>query len=109
MSESKIIDFQDESFEAEMTRTKQYVLVDFWAEWCSPCLVMADLLVEIADEYSKKLSIGKVNIDNNPEIPMQFGVRSIPTLLILKDGKTIATKIGPVNKTELKKFIDDNI
>ena len=85
------------------------VLVDFWAEWCGPCKMIAPILDEIADEYEGKLTIGKLNIDHNAGTPPKFGIRGIPTLLLFKDGNVAATKVGALSKTQLKEFLDANL
>ena len=99
----------DESFEADVLKSGQPVLVDFWAEWCGPCKQIAPLLDEIAKEYEGKLTIAKINIDENPQTPSRYGVRGIPTLLLFKGGNVAATKIGALGKQALKSWIDGAI
>lgn len=105
----KIFQLTDESFETDVISTANPFLVDFWAEWCSPCKMVAPILDEIANEYDGKLTVGKMNVDSNTAIPMKFGVRSIPTLLLFKDGKVAATKIGALSKAQLQKFLNENL
>jgi thioredoxin 1 len=99
----------DESFEAEVLKSDKAVLVDYWAEWCRPCKQLAPLLDEIAVEYAGKLRVTKLNIDENPRTPPKFGIRGIPTLMIFKDGKVAATKIGAMTKSQLAAFLDSNL
>lgn len=108
MSEN-IIALSDEKFEADVINASGPVLVDFWAEWCGPCKMIAPILDEIAQEYEGKITIGKLNVDENNETPPKYGIRGIPTLLLFKDGGVAATKVGALSKTQLKEFIDDNI
>lgn len=99
----------DDSFEQEVLQSDQPVLVDYWAEWCSPCKMIAPLLDEIAGEYKGKLKIAKLNIDDNPGTPPKYGVRGIPTLMIFKNGNAEATKVGALSKSQLTAFIDQSI
>mgnify|MGYP005986567507 CR=1 FL=1 len=105
----KIVQLTDDSFEADVIKASGPVLVDFWAEWCGPCKMITPLLNDIADEYADKIVIGKMNIDHNPNTPTKYAVRGIPTLLILKDGVVVDTKVGALSKTQLKEFIDKNL
>jgi thioredoxin 1 len=105
----KIVQLSDDSFEADVLAAEQAVLVDFWAEWCGPCKMIAPILDEVADEYDGKLTIGKLNIDQNAQTPPKYGIRGIPTLLLFKNGNVIATKVGALSKTQLKEFLDANI
>lgn len=108
MSEN-VLHTTDDSFEQDVLASEQPVLVDFWAEWCGPCKMVAPILDEIADEYSGKLKVVKLDIDSNPAMPRRFGVRGIPTLMVYKAGEVEATKVGAVTKSQLAAFIDSNI
>ncbi len=108
MSES-IVYATDASFDADVINSELPTLVDFWAEWCGPCKMIAPLLDAIADEYAGKLKIVKLDVDANPETPSKFGVRGIPTLTLFKDGKAEATKVGALSKAQLVDFINSAI
>ncbi|KGM27893.1 thioredoxin TrxA [Photorhabdus akhurstii] len=108
MSE-KIIHLSDASFDTDVLNAEGPVLVDFWAAWCGPCKMIAPILDEIAPEYSGKLTIAKLNIDDNPATAPKYGIRGIPTLLLFKDGQVAATKVGALSKTQLKEFLDTNL
>lgn len=99
----------DDSFEDDVLKSDQPVLVDYWAEWCGPCKMIAPILDEIANEYGDKLKIAKLNIDENPNTPPKYGIRGIPTLMIFKNGNVEATKVGAVSKSQLSAFIDSTI
>ena len=98
-----------ENFEAEVLQSQQPVLVDYWAEWCGPCKMIAPILDEVANEYAGKLKIAKVNIDDNQATPAKYGIRGIPTLMIFKNGNIEATKVGALSKSQLAAFIDSNL
>src|SRR3989304_4866229 len=99
----------DESFDPEVLKADVPVLVDYWAEWCGPCKAVAPVLVEVAREYSGKLKIAKLNVDENQEIPKKYGIRGIPTLMLFKNGNIEATKVGALSKSQLTAFLDSNI
>jgi thioredoxin 1 len=107
--ESKVVHVSDSEFESDVLKAQGVVLVDFWAEWCGPCKMIAPILDAIANEYDGKLKVVKINIDENPQTPQRYGVRGIPTLLIFKGGEVEATKVGALSKGELSKFIDSNL
>ena len=98
----------DDTFEAEVLQSPQAVLVDYWAEWCGPCKMIAPILDEIANEYAGRLKVAKVNIDDNQATPAKFGIRGIPTM-IFKNGNVEATKVGALSKSQLAAFIDSNL
>ena len=100
---------KEDAFEDEVVNSSIPVLIDFWAEWCGPCKEIAPILEEIAEEMEKKIKIVKINIDENPNIPNQYGIQSIPTLIIFKKGEPIATKVGGAIKSELLKWIETSI
>lgn len=104
-----IVQISDSSFEQDVLKADGPVLVDFWAEWCGPCKMIAPVLDELADEYSGKLKVCKLNIDANPETAPKYGVRGIPTLIIFKNGQAEATKVGALSKSQLATFIDSVI
>ncbi len=102
----KALEFTDGNFEAEVLNSDQPVLVDFWAEWCGPCRMIGPVVEEMAGEYEGKAKIGKVNVDNNPEISVKYGIRSIPALLIFKNGEVVDQIVGAVPKPHLTKQLD---
>ena len=108
MSE-KIIHITDDNFEQEVLQSNTPVLVDYWAEWCGPCKMIAPALDQIASEYQGRLKVAKLNIDENQATPPKYGIRGIPTLMIFKNGNLEATKVGALSKTQLAAFIDSNI
>jgi thioredoxin 1 len=99
----------DATFKSEVLESGVPVLVDYWAEWCGPCKMIAPILEEVAKEYSGKLKIAKLNIDENPKTPGEYGIRGIPTLILFKGGNVEATKVGALSKSQLTSFIDSNI
>ena len=99
----------DSNFEAEVLQSQTPVLVDYWAEWCGPCKMIAPILDAVAQDYAGKLKVVKLNIDANQETPARFGVRGIPTLMLFVDGTVVATKVGALSKSQLTSFIDSNI
>ncbi len=108
MSEN-IIAVTDSTFEDQVLKSDKPVIVDYWAEWCGPCKMIAPILDEIAEEYSGKVAIAKLNIDENQDTPQKYAVRGIPTLMIFKNGNVAATKVGAMSKSQLSAFIDSNI
>lgn len=106
---ANIINITDETFEAEVLKAEGPVLVDYWAEWCGPCKMIAPVLEEIAEEYNGRLKVCKLNIDENEQTPPKFNIRGIPTLMLFKNGNVDATKVGALSKSQLAAFIDSNI
>ncbi len=104
-----VVHVTDDNFEAEVINNDGPVLVDYWAEWCGPCKMIAPILSEIAGGYEGKIKIVKLNIDENPNTPPKYGIRGIPTLMIFKGGNVEATKVGALSKSQLTAFIDSNI
>ena len=105
----KIVHVTDATFENEVLNAEDPVLVDYWAEWCGPCKMIAPILEEIAEEYAGRLKIAKLNIDDNSGTPPKYGIRGIPTLMLFKEGNVEATKVGAVSKSQLSAFIDSNM
>lgn len=104
-----IVHLSDDTFENDVLKSHVPVLVDFWAEWCGPCKMIAPLLDEIAGEYKGRLKVAKLNIDQNNRTPPTFGIRGIPTLLLFKNGEVEATKVGALSKSQLVAFVDSNL
>ena len=104
-----IIQLSDATFEQEVLKSTTPVLVDYWAEWCGPCKMIAPLLDEIATEFAGKLVVAKLNIDNNTATPPRYGIRGIPTLMLFKNGEVAATKVGALNKSQLSAFLNQNL
>ena len=109
MSNNLIQHISDSTFESVVIDSKNTVLVDFWAEWCGPCKMIAPVLDEAATSYQGKLQIAKMNVDENRDIPAKFGIRGIPTLMLFKNGQLAATKVGALNKAQLTAFIDQQL
>lgn len=106
--ENSYIEVKDSEFEEEVLKSEIPVLVDFWAEWCGPCKMIAPIFEELASQYEGKVKFVKVDVDDNPETPTKFGVRGIPTLMLFKGGAVEVTKVGAVTKTQLSELIDKN-
>jgi thioredoxin 1 len=99
----------DATFESDVLKSGKPVLVDYWAEWCGPCKMIAPILDEVAGTYGDKVQIAKMNVDENRDIPAKFGIRGIPTLMLFKDGQLAATKVGAMSKAQLTAFLDQQL
>ncbi len=104
-----ITNLTDDCFEDEVIKCDEPVLVDYWAEWCGPCKMITPILKEIAEEYSGRVKVAKLNIDENTNTPPKYGIRGIPTLMLFKGGQVEATKVGALSKSQLTAFLDQNI
>ncbi|MCW7540800.1 thioredoxin TrxA [Aquabacterium sp. A7-Y] len=109
MSSDLIKHISDASFDADVLQADKPVLVDYWAEWCGPCKMIAPILDEVAKDYGGRLNIAKMNVDENREVPAKFGIRGIPTLMLFKDGQLAATKVGALSKAQLTSFLDGHL
>ncbi|MBI3102050.1 MAG: thioredoxin TrxA [Burkholderiales bacterium] len=109
MASELIKHVSDASFEGDVLKSTTPVLVDYWAEWCGPCKMIAPILDEVAGTYQGKLTVAKMNVDENREVPARFGIRGIPTLMLFKDGQLAATKVGAMSKAQLTAFIDQQL
>lgn len=105
----QIVYVTDDTFAEEVLQSTTPVLVDYWADWCGPCKMIAGVLDELADEYAGRVKVAKLNIDENPNTPPRYGIRGIPTLMLFKGGNVEATKVGAVSKSQLTAFVDSNI
>ena len=104
-----LVHTNDSNFDADVINSEKPALVDFWAEWCGPCKMIAPMLEEAATEYADKLSVVKLNVDESPNVAAKFGIRSIPTLMLFKDGTVQAQKVGALSKSQLTEFLDSNL
>jgi thioredoxin 1 len=104
-----ILKLTDAEFENKVIKSDKPILVDYWAEWCGPCKMIAPVLEEVAEELSDKVLIGKLNVDENSQTPPKYGIRGIPTLMLFKNGEAVGTQVGAVSKSDLIKFIEENI
>jgi len=105
----RIVHVTDQTFESEVLKAEQPVLVDYWAEWCGPCRMIAPILDEIAGEYAERVKVCKLNVDENQATPPKYGIRGIPTLMLFRNGNVEATKVGALSKSQLAAFLDSNL
>lgn len=104
-----ITHISDDSFESEVLQAGKPVLLDFWAEWCGPCKMIAPILEDVATKFEDRVKVAKIDVDDNPKIPPQFGIRSIPTLILFKDGVVEAQQVGALSQKQLEKFLEENL
>ena len=109
MSSEKVVTITDAEFESSVLQSDKPVILDFWAEWCQPCKMLSPTVEAIADEYEEKIKVGKLNVDDNPNIATKYGIRGIPTLLFFKGGEVVQQMVGVKSKAEIKKVIDENL
>jgi thioredoxin 1 len=109
MSSERIKHVTDQSFDTEVLKSDKPVLVDYWAEWCGPCKMIAPILDEMSKDYGERLQIAKMNVDENRDVPAKYGIRGIPTLMLFKGGELVATKVGAMPKAQLAAFIDGHL
>lgn len=109
MSSALIKDVSDSTFDSDVLQSQQPVLVDYWAEWCGPCKMIAPILDEVSKDYDGRLLVAKMNVDENRDVPAKFGIRGIPTLMLFKGGELTATKVGALSKAQLTAFIDGHL
>jgi thioredoxin 1 len=109
MSAATVKHVTDATFEADVLKSDRPVLVDYWAEWCGPCKMIAPILDDVSRDYGDRLQVAKMNVDENQQVPAQFGIRGIPTLMLFKAGELVATKVGALPKAQLTAFIDSHL
>jgi thioredoxin 1 len=104
-----IAHISDDTFDSEVLQANKPVLVDFWAEWCGPCKMIAPMLEEVSTQFEDRLTVAKIDVDGNPKVPPKYGIRSIPTLILFKNGLVEAQQVGAVSKKQLEKFLEENL